>query len=190
MDPLSALRSAIDLVQVPSRVRIARSLPLPDGMELLLRIAAGDGDCATEAAAATGRDADFVREAATFFIEQVLLEPGADSYRVLGVAPEARTEDLRRNLALLMRCLHPDASDDSHRSVFAGRITGAWEDLKTPQRRAMYDAALAQAQAPSASSRKRRRYSRRMRSIGGTGRFEAAKVTTLLRRWIGPRNRV
>ncbi|MFV0296594.1 MAG: DnaJ domain-containing protein [Hyphomicrobiaceae bacterium] len=140
MDRFSALRMAIDLIQIPTRVRHGREAELPHGMEDLLRVAAGQDDVIQDAAAATGRDAEFLKEAAIFFVEQILLAPETDSYRTLGGDRHTSTEELRRNLALLMRCLHPDATHDQSRSVFAGRITSAWEDLKTPERRAIYDA--------------------------------------------------
>ena len=83
-----------------------------------------------------------MRNAAAFFIEQILLAPGADSYRVLGGNAQASNSDLRRNMALLLRWLHPDMEHNGtgDRSVFAARITLAWEDLKTAERRAAYDA--------------------------------------------------
>jgi curved DNA-binding protein CbpA len=80
-----------------------------------------------------------VSAAAAFFIEQILLFPGADSYRVLGARQAATAGELRRNMALLLRWLHPDLDPKGERSIFAGRVTKAWEDLKTPERRAVYD---------------------------------------------------
>jgi hypothetical protein len=68
---------------------------------ILVRIAAGDEEATREAAESAGRPRYVVREAAAFFIEQVLLHPGADSYRVLGARPEAPYGELRRNMALL-----------------------------------------------------------------------------------------
>ena len=86
-----------------------------------------------------GRSRETVREAAAFFIEQILLFPDADSYRVLGARPEATNGELRRNMALLLRWLHPDLDRQGERSVFAARVTRAWNDLKTQERRAAYD---------------------------------------------------
>src|SRR5207237_2497186 len=127
----------------PSRVRITRAAPLPPGVHVLLRIAAGDEAAEIEAAELTGRSRDIVRKAATFFIEQVLLSPGADSYRVLGAAPQASSGELRRNMALLLKWLHPDMDQQGARAIFATRVTGAWDDLKTPSRRADHDGAEA-----------------------------------------------
>ena len=141
----TALKVAIDLLHVPSRVRPMRSAALPDGVLALLQIAAGDEETTSRATELTGRTQVVVRDAATFFIEQILLAPESDSYRVLGASPQASSGDLRRNMALLLRWLHPDmernGSGNADRSVFAGRVTLAWDDLKTAERRAAYDAA-------------------------------------------------
>ena len=42
-------------------------------------------------------------------------------------------------MALLLRWLHPDIVHNGDRSIFVGRVTGAWESLKTRERRARYD---------------------------------------------------
>lgn len=139
MSEQMALKIAIDLMHVPSQVRLFRSEPLPDGVLLLLRIAAGDEEAERTAAEFAGRSRETVRRAATFFIEQILFAPDADSYRVLGATPQANAGELRRNVAQLMRWLHPDLDPEGRRSVFTGRVTTAWNNLKTPERRAKYD---------------------------------------------------
>ena len=101
MSERMALKVAIDLMHVPSQVRLLRSEPLPEGVLMLLRIAAGDEETEQAAIALTGRSLENIRRAAMFFIEQILFAPNADSYRVLGTAPGASASDLRRNVALL-----------------------------------------------------------------------------------------
>jgi hypothetical protein len=139
MSEVPALRIALDLLHIPSRIHVTRSEPLPPGVHSLLRVAAGDENEESVAIASKGRSHDEIHKAAAFFIEQVLLHPDADSYRVLGATPEATGAELRRNMALLMRWLHPDKDPDRRRSMFAKRITRAWDDLKTADRRAAYD---------------------------------------------------
>jgi hypothetical protein len=141
MSSRMALQIAIDLLHVPSQVRFVRATPLPDGMLMLLRIAAGDEEAELQAAALSGRSRDVVRRAATFFIEQILLAPYTDSYRILGASPQAGASELRRNFALLTRWLHPDRNAPNDRSIFIDKVTAAWNDLKTPERRAVYDEA-------------------------------------------------
>ena len=139
MSDRMALKVAIDLMHVPSQVRLFRSEPLPDGVLTLLRIAAGDAEAESSASLLIDRSRDTLRAAATFFIEQILFAPNSDSYRVLGTSRDASAAELRRNVALLLRWLHPDLDHQSERSIFVGRVTAAWNDLKTPQRRAAYD---------------------------------------------------
>ena len=105
-----------------------------------------------------------VRQASAFFIEQILLGPDADSYRVLGADRKASAPELRRNMALLLRWLHPDMHHDH--SIFAGRVTAAWETLKTPERRAAYD--------KDSSTREANVRPRRAKSVRPRGRDEAA----------------
>src|SRR5262249_45636986 len=127
----ATLKCAVDLMFIPSQVRRIRSNPLPDDVVILLRIAAGDEVMIRNAAVLVGQSYDVVRQAAAFFIEQILLFPDADSYRVLGVEPGATSGELRRHMTLLLRWLHPDVDPQGERSVFAARVTGAWNDLKT-----------------------------------------------------------
>lgn len=165
---LQALRIALDLRHVPSRVHHIRSEPLPPGVPFLLRIAAGDDEAERRATGLIDRPLADIRGAAAFFIEQILLAPDSSSYRVLGARPDATAAELRRNMALLMRWLHPDTDGREDRHLFAGRVASAWNDLKTPERRAMYDSRFAAVEHSARAhngdprspkrSRKRRRY--------------------------------
>jgi hypothetical protein len=153
MSDRMALKAAIDLMHVPSQVRRVRSEPLPDGMLTLLRIAADNDEAVRAASALTGRPAETTKKAATFFIEQILFAPNADSYQVLGLGPRASAAELRRNLALLLRWLHPDLDPRGERTIFVKRVTGAWNTLKTPERRAAYDEYLRRAKDRLAKDR-------------------------------------
>jgi curved DNA-binding protein CbpA len=106
---------------------------------LLLRIVAGEAEAEATAIALTGRSRDLIRQAAVFFVEQVLLCPNSDSYRVLGADPHASNGELRSHMGLLVRWLHPDKYPGEQGSVFVNKVTRAWDDLKTPERRASYD---------------------------------------------------
>jgi len=130
---------AIDLMRAPSNVRRVRAAPLPRDIGKLLAIAAGDEAVTSEAKRGTNRPEPSLREAAAFYIEQILLHPDADHYRVLGAPPEATNAALRRNMALMIRWLHPDQKNGDDRSVFVVRVTRAWNELKNEDRRAAYD---------------------------------------------------
>jgi hypothetical protein len=152
----SALQLAFDLYDFPSQARVVRKAPLPADLVSLLRIAAGEEDTLRDAVRGSGRAQRVVREAAGFFIEQALLFPEADNYRILGASPTAPNVELRRNMALILRWLHPDIDQKGERSVFAARVTKAWSDLKTPERRAAYDRQLIKTQADAKQREKRR----------------------------------
>jgi hypothetical protein len=153
IDP--TVRLAIDLMHSPSQARHIRSASLPDDVVVLLRIASGDDEAISRAAGKLGRSRETVREAATFYVIQILLFPDADSYRVLGAKPQATNGELRRNMTLLVRWLHPDLDRDGELSVFAARVTRAWNDLKTPERRANYDRLQRKLQADKSLLRKK-----------------------------------
>lgn len=158
MVEMAALRVAVDLLHVPSRIRALRAKPLPEGVPVVLMIAAGDQDVTRKAAAIMERSHDDLRAAAVFFIEQILLFSDTDSYRVLGARSHATSPDLRRNMALLLRWLHPDMDPPDNRSVLAAKVNKAWDNLKTLDRRATYDQAYSPSTTEEAqrSGRKRR----------------------------------
>lgn len=139
-----ALHAALVLVKDPVSVRKLQRAELPGGIPAVLAIAIGDEAALAEARTYTGRSSAALTEAAGFFVEQVLLDHDADSYRVLGGSRRSTHEDLRHNMALLMRWLHPDLQAlrngaAADREVFSSRVTRAWEDLKNDERRRSYD---------------------------------------------------
>ncbi len=142
-----ALAAALGMLRYPHLVRQARRSPLPKGVTFLLEVAAGEPVALREAEAFTGRPEAVLRKAAGFFIEQVLFNGEGDTYRTLGASCEASNADLRRHMALIMKWLHPDlffGGDGFDRSLYVSRVTEAWDAIKTDERRAAYDAFLAE----------------------------------------------
>jgi hypothetical protein len=140
----SALHAALALLKDPVSVRKYHRAELPSGIRVMLAIAGGNEDAIRQAQQYTGQPRATLQEAAAFFVEQVLLAYDSDSYRVLGGTQRSSHEELRRNMALLMRWLHPDLQGQGNhgaidREVFSNRVTRAWEDLKTEERRRAYD---------------------------------------------------
>lgn len=139
---IAAVRTALYIAAVPSHRAQLRHEPLAAGVGLLLRIVANDGDATEFYATRTEKAPEELREATAFYLEQAMFTPNADSYRVLGASRHAPAVELRRNFVLLCRWLHSDICEELQRSVFLLRVTQAWNDLKTPERRAAYDASL------------------------------------------------
>jgi hypothetical protein len=142
MHQWAALKTAIALVHLPSLGRSLKSEPLPPGIELLLRVAAGDESVTAEAVKHLSRSSDTVKRACAFYIEQILLCPTSNNYRVLGTEPHCTAAELRANMGQLLKWVHPDASVLPDRAQLALRVTEAWNSLKTPERRALYDSQL------------------------------------------------
>lgn len=152
-EELAALRAALYVTAIPSGCAKLRNEPLSAGVGLLLRIVANEGGAIDVYAARIEKPPDELREAAAFYLEQAMFAPQADSYRVLGTSRHASAAELRRNLALLCRWLHSDICEELQRSVFFLRVIQAWNNLKTPERRAAYDAVLNAKAAPASVSR-------------------------------------
>jgi hypothetical protein len=181
MVDVSALRIAIELKQMPSRAKAVRAGALPDGMGELIAVAADDVATLEKTIEIMGRSREVLREGATFFVEQILLAPESDSYRVLGARASASAGELRRNMALLLKVLHPDLGENKERAMFAGRVTRAWEDLKTVDRRQAYDQTLA-ARLSSKTARPRVPPSRLGRNTHAASHRSVAAVMSIARR--------
>ncbi len=142
-----ALEAALAMLRRPQLARLARRSALPRGVTLLLAVAAGEPDALIQAQAITGRPEALIRKAAGFFMEQVLLSRTSDSYRILGTSSSASASELRRHMALILKWVHPDRlplapeGPRFDKSALINLVTGAWETIKTGERRTAYDAA-------------------------------------------------
>lgn len=127
------------LFREPGLIAELRDHALPDDVGLVIRIAAGEAAALVNAAESTGESSEVMVEASVFYLQQILFAPNADPYRVLGAAADASQDLLRENYRWLMKWLHPDRNQDGWEAVYADRVNMAWQDLKTPERRADYD---------------------------------------------------
>lgn len=148
--PGQALVQALALLRAPRGARPGPQEALPDGMLALLRIVAGEEEVLGQAVAATGETAATVREAAVFYIQQVMFDPDGDAYRVLGTARDAQATQLREHYRWLARWLHPDRNPDSWEALYLDRVNQAWQQIRTPERRKRHDLEFERAAHPSA----------------------------------------
>ena len=137
---IQALDQALALHRAPVHLDAIRRKDLPRDLQFLLRIAADDAEATAQAAQLSGESPQAVREVAIFYLQQLLFAEDSDSYRVLGVNPDAPDEQIKLHYRWLARWLHPDRNPDAWESVFADRVNLAWQDLRTPSRRQAYDA--------------------------------------------------
>lgn len=137
MSDLSALHHALAVYDTPGLLRRVRRSQLPEGIDVLVELAAGAPEMSAELEERTGRTGQDLRRAAAFYIEQVMLAPEADCWRILGANGPVDPASLRRRMALLLKWAHPDlpSSQSADRGfepgLFARRITAAWEDVKS-----------------------------------------------------------
>lgn len=138
-----AIVLALQFYQNPLLLRewLGKSLELPEGIGELVRVAGARQEGLQAAARTYQVDPDQLGEATRFFLQQVLLEPGAGHYRVLGVGPGADSALIRQQHRLLMRLFHPDrhAGQECWTDVYAVRVNEAYNVLRRPDDRASYD---------------------------------------------------
>jgi hypothetical protein len=130
MSGAQGINLALDLARMPALAHSIEKPPLPTDIFEVMRIAAGSPEACQLASRATGQPAAVLIEAARFYVQQVLLQPDADSYRVLGLPPGASRELARCHLRCLLQWLHPDVNRDWD-SVYAERVLKAWRDVST-----------------------------------------------------------
>ena len=152
----NALEVALALLRIPSMRVPLRQRPLPEGIDQLIVLATGAVEPLALAAARSGEPQGQVLEAARFYVREVLLFPGADAYRVLGVSASASDAQIKLHYRHLQHWLHPDRRGNDWESVFATRINRAWNELRTPERRAAHDARTQQATSLEAAGARHR----------------------------------
>lgn len=112
----------------------------------------------------------------------------ASAYDVLGVAPDADDEALRRAYRLRLRQTHPDTGGDA--AVFI-QVQRAWELVGTPDARAAYDRGhgFGERAAPEWSGWRapaaRTDTRPRARSYGHPGGWRRERYLDLIREWAG-----
>lgn len=147
------LETALALQRAPGERFRLRERPLPAGVIHLIEVAAGSPQALQAAATELGEPEPALREAARFYLEQVLFaDPDADAYRVLGLAPDVPHETIRAHHRWLQRWLHPDRAQAGDASVFATRVNQAFAQLRSPESRHAYDVRLAEARLAGASA--------------------------------------
>src|SRR5262249_14080524 len=128
MSGARGINLALDLARMPALAHSIEKPPLPTDIFEVMRIAAGAPEVCQLASQATGKPPAVLIEAARFYLQQVLLRPDADSYRVLGLSPGASRELARRHMRCLLQWLHPDVNRDWD-SAYAERVLTAWREV-------------------------------------------------------------
>lgn len=123
-----AVELALDLARMPALVRNAAKLPIPQDVIEVMRIAARSTTACQNAVVATGEPEAVLVEAARFYLQQLLFQPDADCYRVLGVEPGASRATIRNHMRWLLLWLHPDHNSELD-AIYAERVLKAWREI-------------------------------------------------------------
>lgn len=157
MGAVPALEAAFALARMPTMAPHMREGPVPAGISVLLRIVAGEEGLAVSMAETHGVGEADLRRAAEFYIQQIMLYPGAAPHRVLGLEPGASRDVARAHMRRLLLWLHPDRSAEEWRSAFAGRVLEAWRALPLEPPAAAVDGASLVAVSPQSGRELKRR---------------------------------
>ncbi len=127
----SALSLARALFDEPALRHDLRRRPVPGDLDQVLALIGNDGRQVERVAAALGADPGRLQQAARFYVQEILLFPGADDYRLLGVIPGTDSATLKHHYRILRSWLHPDRTDaDPGRTAHAARINAAYRRLR------------------------------------------------------------
>jgi hypothetical protein len=147
------LLAALTFYREPARFPHLRDpdAPLPVGLTDLLAATTSllsDPQIGATAAVLNAQE-DECRDSVRFFLKQVMLEAEGDYYRILGIAPDAPRDLIKRHYHYLIRIFHPDKAvgGDSWGGFYALRINEAYNTLGNSAKRKTYDAALASTNA-------------------------------------------
>jgi hypothetical protein len=119
---------ALDLARMPALAHSLEKVPLPTDILDIMRVAAGSPELCQTASQVMGQPAAVLVQAARFYLQQILLRPDADSYRVLGLTSGASRELAREHMRSLLQWLHPDVNSEWD-SVYAERVLKAWREV-------------------------------------------------------------
>jgi molecular chaperone DnaJ len=111
-------------------------------------------------------------------------QDSGDPYAVLGVSAQAGAAEIKAAYRALVKRHHPDAGGDAERIL---ALNAAWELLRDPQRRSLYDASQRVATGQSPASVRSSAASRPARRSSGQ---EDAQLLAWLERVYGPIERL
>jgi hypothetical protein len=130
MDEHDALRMAVSMYRQPLLKSRYHSKPIPRGMLLLIKIAAGSEDTCQEASEELQESPQLLRDASVFYLQQVLAKPQLDAYGCLCLAPGAAAAAINLHKRWLLKWLHPDRNSNRWETVLFQRVLGAAEKLE------------------------------------------------------------
>jgi hypothetical protein len=129
MQTRNALDIALQLYRQPALAHKVRRDGLPSRVLSVIKIAAGSEEEIETPFEHTPEELQEIREAAIFFLQNCLFQSGDNSYRVLGVRPDAAISEMLVHKRWLLKWLHPDVNRNKWEAVYLQRVLTAWEEV-------------------------------------------------------------
>lgn len=182
MDEAEAIVAALEAYKSPQSFRPSQRTPLPQGMLTLIKLAAATPEEARALVTDDTAEQLPVQEAATFYLQQVLIHAESD-VRQLALNEGATLQDVKHHKRWLLKWLHPDRNHNSWESALFQRVNAASSRLEA----ALREGGMPLAQ-PAHASRTRSRHrgnwqiaQRRVaKAVGWRGRVIKLAVATAL----------
>jgi hypothetical protein len=130
MNTRGAVELALDLYRHPIKVTAARKSALPADILALIRIVAGSDDEMAALDLPDVKSPTEMREAAAFFMQQVMFQKDNDSHRILGLNSKSTAQQIKDHKRLLLKWLHPDRNQNKWERVYFQRVLHAAEKLE------------------------------------------------------------
>ena len=134
-----ALELALALYRAPIKRHALRGMELPRDIGLVIQLASAPQPLLHDVAVDLNETEDTVREASRFYLQQMLFQPDASAYQVLGLPRNAAPERIREHYRWLQRWLHPDRRGEDWEGLLATRVNQAWGHLRTEAARRAYE---------------------------------------------------
>jgi hypothetical protein len=134
MNGAEAIEVALEVYRKPARARSLHRHDLPAGLLNLIKIAAGTEDEVKALLDDNTVSALPIKEAAVFYLQQMLMQAEDDDYRQLGLRRGATLQDLKDHKRWLLKWLHPDRNRNTWENVLFKRVAAAAQRLEAALR--------------------------------------------------------
>jgi hypothetical protein len=124
-----AIVDALEMFRNPVQARSHAKRQLPRDMLSVIKIAAGDEATVSQWAQSCDETPDVIRQAAVFYLQQIISQSGSDNFRMLGLLPSASMEDIRLHKRWLLKWLHPDLNPSKWQAALFYRISAVAETI-------------------------------------------------------------
>ncbi len=130
MSGVEAIEIALEVYRKPERARALRRQAVPPGMLNLIKIAAGTEDEIKALLLDRAAEGAPAKDAAIFYLQQLLMNAEGDDYRQLGLRAGASLQDVKDHKRGLLKWLHPDRNPSPWEQVLFGRVKAAADRIE------------------------------------------------------------